>query len=96
MSFERELIIPKPEPEFYKPVCEKIEKTKEETNKYTMFCRHFIRGKCTRGDKCNFAHGMDQWNPNCCMFKEKCNKGDSCRWFHPDLKQKKSLQEDKK
>ena len=74
--------------EVAKPVCKSV---KETNNKYTMLCRHFIRGKCNRGDNCNFAHGFDQWNPNVCSFRHKCNKGDKCRWFHPDRESKEEF-----
>lgn len=74
--------------EFCKPV---VEVSKEKSNKFTMLCRHFLKGKCNRGDKCNFAHGMEQWNPNCCMFKHKCNKGDNCKWYHPDRETKEEF-----
>ena len=70
----------------YKPhVC------KPADMKNTMLCRHFLRGKCNRGDKCNFAHGFEKWNPNCCNFKDKCNKGEKCRWFHQERETKEEF-----
>ena len=82
---ENKFCIPVSKCEISKPICKSV---KEKNNKYTMLCRHFIRGNCTRGDNCNFAHGFDQWNPNICNFKDKCNKGDKCRWFHPERETK--------
>ena len=34
--------------------------TPDHPNFRTKICRHWLRGHCLRGDKCNFAHGFTQ------------------------------------
>lgn len=36
------------------------EYTPDHPNFRTKICRHWLRGHCLRGDKCNFAHGFTQ------------------------------------
>ena len=42
----------------------KIEFTPDHPNFKTRICRHFLKGFCNRGDKCNFAHGYHQVKRN--------------------------------
>ena len=34
--------------------------TPDHPNFRTKICRHWLRGHCLRGEKCNFAHGFTQ------------------------------------
>ena len=52
-----------------KDSSEKIENTSEKNhnekklkpwNYKTILCTHFEKGTCTRGDKCHFAHGVEE------------------------------------
>lgn len=36
------------------------EYTPDHPNFRTKICRHWLRGHCLRGEKCNFAHGFTQ------------------------------------
>ncbi|EER16722.1 hypothetical protein Pmar_PMAR022569 [Perkinsus marinus ATCC 50983] len=47
----------------------------------TKACRHFARGYCAFGDKCAFAHTVDELRvrpPNLCKTK-LCDRGRNCR-----------------
>ena len=40
----------------------------------TRICRHYVAGRCNRGDACNFAHGESQLrtiapSPSICVVK---------------------------
>ena len=63
-------------------------------------CRDFQRGRCSRGDKCRFAHASRSSRPLqdttptarktqlCFNFQRNaCSRGDSCRFAHIDPKQ---------
>lgn len=42
----------------------RLEFTPEHPNFKTRICRHFLKGFCNRGEKCNFAHGYHQVKRN--------------------------------
>jgi len=45
-------------------------------------CRHFLEGKCSYGDTCNFKHFTDD-RPVCRHFLQgKCTYGDGCGFSH--------------
>ena len=42
-------------------------------------CRNFAKGKCTKGDECDF------WHPKVCKFFQagNCSEGNKCAFLHP-------------
>jgi uncharacterized Fe-S cluster protein YjdI len=51
----------------------------------TKMCKY--GGRCTRGEKCMFAHSQDEiihpfFKSKECKFKENCRYGDNCKYRH--------------
>lgn len=73
--------------------------------KYTKMCDFFLKGKCQRGARCNFAHNKDQLQSKpdlfktvlCVRFMSKgaCKSGQSCRFAHcrDELRQVREVDE---
>ena len=72
---------------------------KTDPKKKTQLCKHFEKGECKYGDKCNFAHGASELNiappkkvhrtvfktEPCKHFeKGECKYGDKCNFAHGD------------
>eukprot|EP00434_Breviolum_minutum_P044290 symbB.v1.2.039544.t2/scaffold6637.1/size16560/1 len=65
---------------------------KRQSVKHTELCAFFVEGKCTRGNRCTFAHGVDQLRPRPDLFKTRlcqsyqmfmrCPYGESCTHAH--------------
>lgn len=65
---------------------------KRQSVKHTEMCAFFVEGKCTRGNRCTFAHGVDQLRPRPDLFKTRlcssyqmfmrCPYGESCTHAH--------------
>ncbi|XP_038873157.1 zinc finger CCCH domain-containing protein 4-like [Salvelinus namaycush] len=51
-----------------------------------LICRHFLRGKCIKGDDCQLEHALDvnySINKVCKFYvQESCSKGESCIYMH--------------
>lgn len=53
--------------------------------KHKDICTHIISGfpdECVRS-KCTFAHSIDTWDPEICVYGNRCNKMRVCRRLHP-------------
>ena len=51
----------------------------------TKMCKSvYTNIRCAHGEKCSFAHTIEQLNPSKCAFGDDCRKtGDECRFIHP-------------
>ena len=50
--------------------------------KCTRFCDFWAKtGHCTRSS-CNFAHSLEEYNPNICKFDNKCRYQSTCQFKH--------------
>jgi len=81
----------------YYPSSNYKEQTKEHTKErfripppptdlnMTKMCKSvYTNIHCAHGDKCSFAHTIEQLNPSKCAFGDDCRKtGDECRFIHP-------------
>ncbi|XP_013986951.1 zinc finger CCCH domain-containing protein 6 isoform X3 [Salmo salar] len=51
-----------------------------------LICRHFLRGKCIKGDDCQLEHALDvnySINEVCKFYVQgSCSKGESCIYMH--------------
>uniref|UniRef100_A0A4W5P5T2 C3H1-type domain-containing protein n=1 Tax=Hucho hucho TaxID=62062 RepID=A0A4W5P5T2_9TELE len=51
-----------------------------------LICRHFLRGKCIKGDDCQLEHALDvnySINEVCNFYIQgSCSKGESCVYMH--------------
>jgi len=65
---------------------------KRQPVKQTELCAFFAEGKCTRGNRCTFAHGIAQLRPRPDLYKtrlcsswallQRCPYGESCTHAH--------------
>lgn len=51
----------------------------------TKMCKSvYTNIRCAHGEKCSFAHTIEDLNPSKCAFGDDCRKtGDECRFIHP-------------
>lgn len=58
---------------------EEIPKKKELTPHYDLACKN---QECKFGERCLFAHTIDDFKPTPCKFDKRCTKGDKCTFKH--------------
>ncbi|KAJ9107820.1 hypothetical protein QFC19_002726 [Naganishia cerealis] len=62
-----------------------------EKEKVNTICKHFIRGLCIMGDKCEFLHEYNLRKfPECWWWSTYgfCTAGDECLYYHPKVRQR--------
>ncbi|XP_059431918.1 zinc finger CCCH domain-containing protein 7 isoform X2 [Corylus avellana] len=53
--------------------------------KTVTYCRHYLKGRCRQGDKCQFSHDtvpLTKSTPCCHFARHSCMKGDACPFDH--------------
>ncbi|XP_022873989.1 uncharacterized protein LOC111392829 [Olea europaea var. sylvestris] len=53
--------------------------------KTITYCRHYLKGRCLEGEKCNFSHDtipLTKSKPCCHFARHSCMKGDDCPFDH--------------
>jgi cleavage and polyadenylation specificity factor subunit 4 len=62
-----------------------------EREKVNTICKHFIRGLCIMGDKCEFLHEYNLRKfPECWWWSTYgfCTAGDECLYYHPKVRRR--------
>jgi len=57
---------------------------KKDTGKRKPICIFFTKGKCKKGNNCDFIHDVTHYKKSVCKYFEKgsCRKGDDCTFLH--------------
>ncbi|XP_075081525.1 uncharacterized protein LOC107763042 isoform X1 [Nicotiana tabacum] len=53
--------------------------------KVVAYCRHYLKGRCSEGEKCKFSHDttpLTKSKPCCHFARQSCMKGDDCPFDH--------------
>lgn len=53
--------------------------------KPVTYCRHYLKGRCQQGEKCNYSHDtvpLTKSTPCCHFARHSCMKGDDCPFDH--------------
>lgn len=57
--------------------------TNQPLKKRTKFCDFWLNtGNCTREQTCNFAHSVEQYQPDICKFDLNCRYNNTCKFRH--------------
>ncbi|KAI5451917.1 RNA-binding component of cleavage and polyadenylation factor [Naganishia albida] len=65
-----------------------------EKEKVNTICKHFIRGLCIMGDKCEFLHEYNLTKfPECWWWSTYgfCTAGDECLYWHPKVRRRECV-----
>ena len=58
----------------------------DESKRKQLVCVHYMRSRCTRGDKCDYLHQWDESKIPICRFYQQtgtCNREADCVYRHP-------------